>query len=309
MPSQAAVCPCCESVTGRLAFEKRGHAYYACSNCSVTFIYPRPQEEELRERYADYGERYYSRDGIKEYLLSPAKYLREIELLRQTTQIGRLLDVGCSVGGFVKAARELGYEAEGIDVSESSVRVGRAMGLPLRAGNFLQEEIQQRCGVVSMWATLEHLPNPNVFVRRARELLHPGGVLLASVPNYSGITQRLIGAKDRYVGGDHLNYWTASGFPEYLRRMGFEVVTARTFAFNPILLWQDWRHPDRSMECEDIAETQEFTAALKTSPLSYLHRFGERVLDLCALGDVVAVAALKPMHGEGTEAAEPHRKN
>ena len=33
-------------------------------------------------------------------------------------------------------------------------------------------------------------------------MLRPGGVLLASVPNYSGITQRLIGKKDRYVGID-----------------------------------------------------------------------------------------------------------
>jgi len=99
----------------------------------------------------------------------------------------------------VGAARTLGYTAEGIDISPASVAVGQRLGLKIQAGDFLYTEFATRFDVITLWATLEHLPDPNRYVKRAREHPRPGGVLLASVPNFGGITQRLIGTRDRYV--------------------------------------------------------------------------------------------------------------
>ncbi len=284
-------CPCCESEDVSLSFRKDGADYYKCGSCDLTFILPRPGSESLRKHYEEYGREYYSRDGMSEYLISEVRYRREIALLEQATRPGRLLDVGCSVGGFVKAASERGYAAQGIDISAPSVAVGRKHGLQIYAGDFLTEAFAERFDVITMWATLEHLPDPNRYIERARQLLQPGGVILASVPNFSGISQRLIGKKDRYVGIDHLNYWKARTFAEYFTRFGFEVFRTVSFGFNPITLWTDLKGGEKRMDCEEMAQGQLQSAALKRSLVRYLHRGAERLLDLGTLGDAVAVAA------------------
>jgi 2-polyprenyl-3-methyl-5-hydroxy-6-metoxy-1,4-benzoquinol methylase len=287
----ATQCPCCESKQVTCSFQKKQVDYYTCGSCRFTFIFPWPDDKALKNMYDDYGHRYYSVEGLKDFLLSPKHYSREIGLLRRTTRVGRLLDVGCSVGGFVGAAKELGYGAEGIDISPSSVAVGQRAGLEIRAGDFLCAGFPAKFDVITMWATLEHLADPNRYLKRARECVRPGGVLLASVPNFSGITQRLIGTKDRYVGIDHLNYWTARGFSSYLHRFGFEVVEIVTYGFNPVTLMTDWVDGKKNVDCERMAVEQKRSASAKDTWLAYAHRFAEKVLNLGLLGDCVAVAA------------------
>jgi SAM-dependent methyltransferase len=292
---QAPNCPCCGSEQAVPSFQKKQVDYYACRSCRFTFIFPWPDDGSLKNLYDDYGHRYYAVEGLKDFLLSPKHYCREIGLLLRTTRVGSLLDVGCSVGGFVRAARELGYAAEGIDISPSSVAVGQRAGLEIRAGDFLSAGFPAKFDVITMWATLEHLADPNRYVNRARECLRPGGLLLASVPNFSGITQRLIGTKDRYVGIDHLNYWTALGFSSYLHRFGFEILETVTYGFNPVTLMRDWIDGNKNVECEQMAVEQKKSASAKDTWLAHVHRFTEKLLNLGLLGDCVAVAARLPV--------------
>ncbi|MFI5057411.1 MAG: class I SAM-dependent methyltransferase [Candidatus Acidiferrales bacterium] len=268
--------------------------YYTCRGCALTFVFPWPDDRALQGRYDDYGRRYYSIDVLKDFLLSRKHYPRELGLLLRTTKVGALLDVGCSVGGFVKASSEVGYTSEGIDISPTSVAVGQEAGIKIRAGDFLCSNFSTKFDVITMWATLEHLPEPNRYVRRARELLRPGGVILASVPNYSGITQRLIGTRDRYVCIDHLNHWTAHGFAAYLSRFGFEISETLTFGFNPMALMADWMSRGQSVDCEQMTVDQKRSASLKDTWIAHAHRMVEKLLNLASLGDTVAVAARLP---------------
>ncbi len=287
-------CPCCESARVEVSFQKNQVDYYVCHHCDFTFVYPRPDDRTLRDHYDDYGLRYYSTPGLKDFLLSANHYQREISLLVQTTTSGSLLDVGCSVGGFVRAAGECGYEAEGIDISPSSVSVGQEAGLNLQAGDCLSAAFPAKFDVITMWATLEHLSDPNRYVQCAREWLRPGGMLLASVPNFGGITNHLIGTKDRYVGVDHLNYWTARGFALYLQRFGFEIQRMVTCGFNPLTLYRDWRNPGMPVECEQMAVEQQQSASLRSTWIRHAHHVVEKLLNVGLLGDQVAVAARLP---------------
>ena len=119
-------------------------------------------------------------------------------------------------------------------------------------------------------------------------------MFLASVPNFSGITQHLIGPKDRYVGIDHLNYWTARGFASYLVRFGFEITETLTFGFNPLTLIRDWRNPERSSDCAQMAIEVKRDASVKETWIVHAHGIVEKLLNFASLGDTVAVAARLP---------------
>src|ERR1700735_732478 len=98
-------CPCCQSEEVGPLFCKDEIDYYLCRACRFTFIFPWPDDQTLQNHYSDYGRRYYSRDGLKEFLLSSNHYHRELELLSRTAKLPcSVLDVGCSVGGFVRVA-------------------------------------------------------------------------------------------------------------------------------------------------------------------------------------------------------------
>lgn len=286
-------CPLCGG-DSQMQFTKSAYRYFKC-HCGFVFIWPRPSQQKLQEMYRDYGEHYWITQRMVNFAFSPTKSWREIQFVGRFASRGTLLDVGCSTGSFVKAARERGFDAEGVDISAPAVRFGQDMGLPLYVLDILRESPRELYDLVTMWATLEHLPDPRQYLRRARDLLKPGGLLFVSVPNYAGITQTLLGKRDRYVGRDHLNYFQPRVLRQGLKAEGFSFKGSTTYAFNPIVILRDFRNRGEEgkegLTTEDMQSDQAATLRLKHSPLLQVQRAIERILNLFSAGDVIAMCA------------------
>jgi SAM-dependent methyltransferase len=98
----------------------------------------------------------------------------------------------------------------GVEFAEGSAATAQALyDVDVVIGDFLTAPISGQFDAVTMWHTLEHLPDPAAALRRSRELLRPGGRLVVSVPNSESLQARL--------GGDA---WFLSAL---LARSGFEV--------------------------------------------------------------------------------------
>jgi 2-polyprenyl-3-methyl-5-hydroxy-6-metoxy-1,4-benzoquinol methylase len=112
-------------------------------------------------------------------------FLRRLEATRVTDY----LEVGVGHGLFLLfAARRLGCGAclTAVDVSPESIGLAREMlgangieagGVDLRLQDFLEWEPSVRAGFLCMGEILEHVPDPGVFLRKARELVGPDGQL------------------------------------------------------------------------------------------------------------------------------------
>jgi SAM-dependent methyltransferase len=129
----------------------------------------------------------------------------------------RTLDVGCAMGYVVEALRELGVEAEGVDISEYAVehaapgaqghlRQGNLLGrLPYEAGRF---------DLVSAFETLEHLP-PDAVPRAVAELRRvSAGWVLATIPSFGPNEYGPGGWLDVKVRPERLDHYR-SLCPEY----------------------------------------------------------------------------------------------
>jgi 2-polyprenyl-3-methyl-5-hydroxy-6-metoxy-1,4-benzoquinol methylase len=75
---------------------------------------------------------------------------------------GRLLDVGAATGFFVEQAREVGWDAVGVEPSEWAAAYARnELGVEVRTGTL--EAMRFPDGtfdVVTLWEVIEHLPDP-----------------------------------------------------------------------------------------------------------------------------------------------------
>lgn len=94
---------------------------------------------------------------------------------------GPLLDVGCGPGRMVRAAAQRASAAMGIDVSAAAVRRARADGTPA-----LERSIFDRLPLEGRWRTVLLMDgnvgiggDPRRLLERCRDLLAPGGVLIA----------------------------------------------------------------------------------------------------------------------------------
>ncbi|MFL5339878.1 MAG: class I SAM-dependent methyltransferase [Gemmataceae bacterium] len=137
---------------------------------------------------------------------------------------GRLLDVGCGSGAYLRAMRRRGWKVTGLDASpRMAERVRDELGLPAHAGTLPHLNLEpESFDVITMWHTLEHVHEPLPLLREARKLLAPQGKLVLAVPNIDSWPFRWFGR--HWFGLElprHLTHFTPATLPQMLQRAGF----------------------------------------------------------------------------------------
>jgi SAM-dependent methyltransferase len=231
---QHVACNRCGRDDAATAAVQNGYRVVRCRGCGLVYVNPRPAPGSLPALYSDY----HARDGGDEASwnrLMDANFRESARLLdaaRGGWGPGRLLDVGCGYGGFVRRMLERGWEAEGIDPSPATVSAAARGGLPVRLGTL--EEASGKYDAVTLFYVLEHLPDPAAALRKLATLLAPGGTLLVRVPHTAPIVRAL-----RPFGLDgtlfdppyHLYDFPPAVLGDMLREAGFSEV--RTFPGAP----------------------------------------------------------------------------
>jgi spore maturation protein CgeB len=235
-------CPACGGLGAASHGAENGWALARCARCGVRFTVELPANEQLVELY----DRMYTEGNVYQRHLDEISRLaageREgaglyrtlIFLKRYRPKAGdRLLEVGCGVGTFLVRARDRGWDAEGIDLSESAIRASREIhGMPVRVGNFTDLEFDANgYAAIVAWEVLEHLPNPRHFLAQARRLLRPGGIIACSVPNEGPRVPYPAVRGPASVPPVHLNFWDRGALKAFFELNGFSIdriITQRT---------------------------------------------------------------------------------
>lgn len=106
------------------------------------------------------------------------------EVLKRLRPGGCILDAGCGSGRDLKVFRARGFDAVGIDASDTLVTMARSYsGARCTVMRLEDVKFSRRFDAVWACASLLHLPKRNVvsILRRLRSSLVEGGILYASV--------------------------------------------------------------------------------------------------------------------------------
>ena len=106
-----------------------------------------------------------------------------------------VLDLGCGNGWLTAALARCGFEACGLDSSQSGIHIARSVheDVPFVLADALQPPAPELCdrfdAIVAVEA-VDHVAQPRLLLMHARQMLRPGGLLLLTVP-YHGYLKNL----------------------------------------------------------------------------------------------------------------------
>lgn len=193
-------CPICQvsSENAELAASFYGGSYYRCPTCFHFYIRQRPTAAALKKFYqndATYQATYADKDLIATRMNQVAYPKTDWVLNRYRAQYGRepksLLDIGAGSGHMVKAARDRGLRADGIELSQSGIAFAKLnFEIDLFGHDFLAgHPAIKNYDIITFWGVLEHVVNPIEMLNAANRHLEPGsGMLIAEVPRWHCLT-------------------------------------------------------------------------------------------------------------------------
>lgn len=163
--------------------------YAACDRCRALFCAPLPTDAEIAEVYSSvYSYSWFRRRRFLKRIQARHRHARVRALFRQLQfdwSPGRILDVGCGHGWFLREAARRGWEAWGVDYLQDSPPDEQShANIRLIHGSLLTATLpEDSFDVITLWHALEHMTDPRAALARAAALLKPGGCCVIAVPN------------------------------------------------------------------------------------------------------------------------------
>lgn len=133
----------------------------------------------------------------------------KINTVHKYVSTGKLLDIGCAKGFFVQIALAAGYDAYGIDFSDYAINIAKQL-----VGNRVQlldiEKVSpfppESFNIITAWDFLEHLKDPEGFLKKVNAALMPDGYLFLTTLNYSSLMSRLMPNNWSFLHPLHISY-------------------------------------------------------------------------------------------------------
>ncbi len=243
-------CPLCGGKNSRLLEQfgyQHRYSYRRCSDCQVAFQSPRPTYDQgfvetAYEVYSTSNDFYWKNGQLTEQgkiVATEFKHILE-EIKEIVGRKGKLLEIGCNTGFFLKIAKDENWEPIGVEISNTMAEVARRQfEVQALAGDWVQQKYPHSFDAIYCSHVIEHIPDPRSWMKQFRAVLNPGGVVCLSVPNMNSIDRifkrflKRIGVrKDRWQPWqtpDHLYEPCEKSMRRFFKNEGFQLIRTYTY--------------------------------------------------------------------------------
>lgn len=209
-----------------------GHALLRCPKCDL--LITRTGDREWKQYVRDKYSHQYACDYEVMLPKLHKRFARHLPLIKGFKSGGRLLDVGCGTGHFLKYVHETdqSWSVYGVDPSNllrnvaarnsrAIIRNGTLSAIPFDDSYF---------DVITCYDVLEHSMDLKRNVKELRRVLKPGGLLFVQAPNYRSLMARLTGDRwDWWCIPDHVLHFSYNCLRAYVKKNRFTILASCTY--------------------------------------------------------------------------------
>jgi glycosyltransferase involved in cell wall biosynthesis/2-polyprenyl-3-methyl-5-hydroxy-6-metoxy-1,4-benzoquinol methylase len=185
-------------------------------------------------------------------------------LLKYRLPPAKVLELGCSHGGFLALLRQAGYDVSGVEMSPWVVEFGqKTFGVPISVGPI--ESLENSPGgldVVVLMDVLEHLPDPVSTMATCLKLLKPDGIMLVQAPqfreemDYEELVETKGAFLEMLMADEHLYLFSERSVTELFHRLGADYIEFETAIFSHYdMFFVVSRHPLKSFLNDEVDQS------------------------------------------------------
>jgi 2-polyprenyl-3-methyl-5-hydroxy-6-metoxy-1,4-benzoquinol methylase len=292
------------------AYNFKDFVVVRCDTCSFHFIPPYFRKNISYEQYKNSDVAAAVRAGND--WIKVERHKQRLRFVRKYIRKGKLFDLGAGWGHFMMAANELGFEAEGIEMSEQQARYcALDKKLKVTQGDFFQMDESKKFDVITLWDVLEHIDKPGEMLIKCNRMTNDNGYLFIHVPQIDSLFARMHKENWKMMGLDHVNYFSRNTITRILEKNGYETVAIRSsFEFKLFVMYtllpllkkmrsskkQSLREANAGISS---AERQRYFNKITSLPrwllkiILFLHNRALELFSFFRLGEEMVVAARK----------------
>lgn len=232
-------CPHCGSEKADYAFNLNGFIHNACSGCSTLYVSPRLSDACIEELYSDaYYSEMFTRSLLpafekRKQLIGRRKFDQSVFHWGGQGQ-GRILDIGAGIGEVIDVFRDEGWSTHAVEMNKVAVQWLRERGhAEIFHGSLDNYATTKQFDIIMAWNVIEHVVNPDVFLKRVHDLLTPGGLFVSEVPHGQSLLIDMaqktgFDPKRILMGEQHIVLYSTKAYSTLHERNGLEKIHIQT---------------------------------------------------------------------------------
>jgi 2-polyprenyl-3-methyl-5-hydroxy-6-metoxy-1,4-benzoquinol methylase len=189
-------CPICEGDFAKFwGKEFKGHIIVKCRKCGLRYVNPRRSGKEIEKIY---DSTYFLNRKLDEHHVEKLKFVidtdfHSLSTLVKYVQVGNpsLLDIGTGTGSLLKLAKLIGIlDLTGSDITNVNAKELRKHGI--KFVDNIELITDQKFDIITVQHVLEHVIDPNRFLRKIHSLLTDDGILYLVIPNEGSLGSKFM---------------------------------------------------------------------------------------------------------------------
>jgi 2-polyprenyl-3-methyl-5-hydroxy-6-metoxy-1,4-benzoquinol methylase len=195
---------------------KCGFRYVGTRRSALTFGTETGEETAAKVRAANAQFRHLRLEEEHRLALLNAKW--RLDLIRKAKPSGKLLEIGCARGDFLRVARE-SFDASGVEPNPDLANSSSEVAPVYR--DIIERTPWSGFDIVASFHVIEHVDSPRSFIRAAAERLKPGGLLVIETPNIDSLPFKMFKSRWRQFIPEHYFFFDPKTISRLLSDHGF----------------------------------------------------------------------------------------
>lgn len=223
---------------------KNSYNIYKCNNCGFAQVRPVLKVTDIREIYTNFGHNDVNIKSLSDIELSEKEYpnstLDAERIVKKVIQYNilnrrKVLDIGAGYGFFTKEFLKNGFLVDAIELAENEQRIFKELNsfTPHRC-TFEEYNTSDTYTTILMSQILEHVRDPEEWIKKSNNLLEKGGLLVLALPHFDSIFRYILQKREPFICPPfHLNYFNKKSLTVLLKRNGFKIIKFHTISRIP----------------------------------------------------------------------------